>query len=145
MLIRFELPDENTRLVSSLTVCVVGSESTGASLTAATLIAADAVAVLKAVSPPLSEASAVLPAVPLVWSQARKVTPAATLPLKFPAGSKRTRVSASAASSRAFPLLGLPKLLQLDPPSSEYCHVPLALFTPTTAMPESAPASTSVT
>src|SRR5439155_7380544 len=115
----------------------MGSVLTGGSLTAATAIPAVAVAALKAVVPPLLDVLAVPPAAPLVWSHARKVIPAATVPLKFAAGTKRTRVDPSAASRRAVEVVGLPKLLQLDPPLRENCHVPLLLSTPTTAMPES--------
>ena len=54
--------------------------SDGASLTSVTVMALVAVAVLKALVPPLLEVSTLLPAVPLVWSQARKVIPVATAP-----------------------------------------------------------------
>src|SRR5438128_5512863 len=110
----------------------MGGVLTGGSLTAATAIPAVAVAALKALVPPLVDVLAVPPAAPLLWSHARKVIPAATVPLKFAAGTKRTRVDASAASRRAAELLGLPKLLHVAPPLRENCHAPLLLSTPTT-------------
>ena len=45
--------------------------STGASLTAVTVMLAVSVAVLNALLPPLVELSTLLPAAPLLWSQAR--------------------------------------------------------------------------
>ncbi len=57
---------------SLIVVKGLAPESTGASLL--TVIEDVAVAVLKAVLPPLIVVSAVVPAVPLVWSQAQKVT-----------------------------------------------------------------------
>ncbi len=66
--------------------------STGASLIALTVMEVEAVAVLKAVAPPVPPAmrSAVPPAVPLVWSQAWKVRPLLTVPFQSGSGTKRT-------------------------------------------------------
>src|SRR2546423_2809191 len=98
MLIRFPLPEENVSVASSFTLCAPGTELTGASLTALTVMFAAAVLLLKAVIPPLLVVLAVLPTAPLVWSQARKVMLAETLPLKFALWTKLTRVDALAAS-----------------------------------------------
>src|SRR4029453_9433088 len=68
MLIWLPLPDEKTRLVSSLVLWAPGTVLIGASLTAFTVMLAVAVALLKAVIPPLVVVSGVLPAVPLGWS-----------------------------------------------------------------------------
>ena len=68
--------------------------SSGASLTAVTVMLLLAVAALKAVEPPLVVVFAVRPAVPVVWSQARKVMPLLTVPLQFAFGTKRTKVLA---------------------------------------------------
>ena len=61
--------------VSSLVVALVtaGVSATG-------LIFAVAVAVLKAVVPPLADVSTLLPTLPLVWSQARKVMAVPSVP-----------------------------------------------------------------
>src|ERR1041385_4438583 len=67
---------------------------------------------------------------PLVRSPARKVRPLVTVPLKFAFGTNRTKVLASAESSRAAAAVGLPKAFQVDPPSMEYCQTPLLLSTP---------------
>ena len=50
MLIRFPLPLEKTRLVSSLTLCAAGTLFTGASLTALTVMLTESVSLL---APPL--------------------------------------------------------------------------------------------
>src|SRR5262249_18570926 len=100
---------------------------------------------LKAVVPPLTDASAVPPALPVVWSHARNTRPPASVPLQLKAGTKRTRVLASAGRSRADAWEGAPKAVQLVPPFNEYCQVPLLLSTEVTAMPESAPGSGSLT
>src|SRR5262249_25693916 len=116
-------------------------DRTGASLTAVTLIDEVAVAVLKAVTPPFVEASTLLPDVPLVWSQARKVTEATVA--FWPSGTNRNlsvdRSNSAEASDTA------PTLVQMVPPSVEYCHAPVLLLKPVTAMPETAPLSTSET
>ena len=59
---------------SLMLVKSLAPESTGASLTLLTVMFEVAVAVLKAVLPPLVVVSALVPTLPLVWSQARKVT-----------------------------------------------------------------------
>src|ERR1044071_6546078 len=89
--------------------------------------------------------SAVPPLTPLVRSHARKVRPLVTVLLKFAFGTNRTKVLASAESSRAVAAVGLPKAFQVDPPSMEYCQTPLLLSTPVTAIPVSAPALASLT
>jgi hypothetical protein len=53
--------------------------------------------------------SAVAPATPVVRSQARNVSPLARVPFQLAAGTKRTRVLASAANSFAVVASGLPK------------------------------------
>src|SRR5438128_1094122 len=96
------------------------------------------VAVLKAVLPPLGEVLAVLPAEPstgfrpLVRSQATKVKVA--VPLKLAFGRKRimsllAMPSLLASRRRAALAVGLPKSLQVRPPSSEYCQLPFVLST----------------
>ena len=75
--------------MSSLVVTVLFVPA-GASLTELTVIAALAVALEKALPPPLLEVSAVVPAEPVVWSQARKVIPLATVPFQLALGTKRT-------------------------------------------------------
>ena len=117
----------------------------GASLTAVTLSAADALARLKAVLPPPVAASAVRPTVPLVWSQAWNVMPAASVPFQLALGTKRTSVPASAASKRALPVAGVPKAAQVPPLLLLYCHAPLLLSTAVTAIPVSALGSASLT
>src|SRR5262249_6093654 len=99
----------------------------GASFTELTVMPAVSVAVLKAVLPPLVVTSAVPPLDPLFWSHARKVMPTLTAPLKLGLGTKRTRVLASAASSRAAVADGLPKGVQWAPASVLNCHLPLPL------------------
>jgi len=118
--------------------------NTGASFTALTTIRAVSVAVLKAVVPPLVEVLAVSPLLPLVWSQARNVMPGSTVPFQFALGTKRTLVLLLAASSRAAVFEGVPNAYQFVPLLVVYCQVPLALFTAATAIPSTAPASTSV-
>ena len=119
--------------------------STGASFTGLTVIELLNAAPLKAVLPPLLLVSAVPPAVPLVWSQARQIRPLVTLPFQLAFGTKRTQVLASDASKRAVLAPGVPKAVQLAPASVEYCQAPLLLSTAVTAMPLSAPLSTSLT
>src|SRR5262249_33063863 len=112
--------------------------STGASLTATTrliVIAAVSVARLKAVRPALLVTSAVRPLDPLVRSQARNVIPSLTVPLKWRFGTKRTRVLPLLASSRAEEADGLPKGVQLPPPSVLNSQRPLLLLTAVTAIP----------
>src|SRR6185437_22440 len=115
--------------------------STGASLTAATLMVGEVVALLKAVVPPLVLVLAMLPGVPVLRSQARRVM--LLVPFQSALGVKRMTVVASAASSRADESVGEPKACQVVP-SSVYCQVPWLLSTAVTAMPVSAPLSTSV-
>ena len=66
------------------------------------------------------------------------------VPLKSASGTKRTRVPAAEASSTAELFVTAPKAVQAPPPLVEYCQAPLASSTPMTAMPSTAPASTSV-
>jgi hypothetical protein len=96
------------------------------------------------VVPPLVLGSAVPPLVPVVWSHARKVIADAMVPLKFKLGRKRIRVWVFDASKRALVAETLPSALQLLPLSDEYCHEPLAVSAAMTAIPSTAPASTSV-
>ena len=123
----------------------IGPASTGASLTGVTVMPLLAVALLKALLPPLTLVSAVPPALPLpmLWSQARKVSPAASVPFQLLLGTKRTALFVSAASNRAEASLTTPKALQLVP-SVVYCQTPLASFAPVTAMPACAAVSTSL-
>ena len=121
---------------------VAPSVIVGASFTAVTVIDAVSVAVLKAVLPPVVLTSTVLPAEPVLWSQARKARlPSAPF---IASGTKRTR--SAARSSRAEVSATAPTLAQVVPLSSEYCQVPLPVVTeaPVTAIPSTAPASTSV-
>ena len=117
----------------------------GASLTAVTVMLLLATVLLKALLPPLTLVLALLPALPLVRSQARKLMPLTTAPFQLAAGAKRTRVRVSAASSMALVAVTALKAVQLLPPLSEYCQMPLVLLTAVTAMPDSAPASASLT
>ena len=94
--------------------------------------------------PPLVLVLAVLPALPEDWSQARKVMPPATVPFQLALGTKRTEVLALAASRRAVVAAGAPNALQVLPPLVVYCQAPLVLSTATTAMPEAAALSMSV-
>ena len=109
------------------------------------MTSADAAAALNALVPPVTVASAVLPAAPDVKSQARKVIPPDTVPFQSGPAWKRTKVLPSAASRRATPSDGLPKSVQLLPPSTLNCHAPLVLSTVVTTMPFSAPGSVSMT
>ena len=118
--------------------------STGASLTGRTVMLLSAVTALNAVVPPLMLALAVAPAMPLLRSQARKLKPELTVPFQSACGTKRTDWVASLVSRRALPSLTAPNAVQTVPPSSVYCQLPWVSSTPVTAMPESAPASTSV-
>jgi hypothetical protein len=82
---------------------------------------------------------------PVVWSHARKVIAGLTVPLKFVAGTKRMRVlAASDARRRADVPLTLPSAFQLVPLFVEYSHDPFAASAAMTAIPSTAPASTSV-
>jgi len=110
-----------------------------------TAMVAVAIAVLKGVEPPLAVVSAVPPLVPPCWSQARNLTPGSTVPVKSVAGTSLTRVYASAASRRAEVPDGVPSSNQVAPPLVVYCQVPREPFASVTAMPDSAPASWSVT
>ena len=96
-------------------------------------------------SVPLKTRSTAAPLAPLVWSQAWKVIPSVTVPFQSASGTKRTKVPASAPSSRAASTLGDPNAVQTVPPSVENSQVPLVSSTPTTAMPATAPGSASVT
>ena len=128
----------NTSAVSSPTTCAAGTVFSGASLTAVTLMRAVSVAALNAVLPPFVEASSLLPAAPVLWSQARKVRlPAVPF---CPSGTNRNR--SLARSSSALLSDTAPTPAQLVAPSMEYCQVPPEV--PLTAMPSSAPLSTSV-
>ena len=60
----------------------------------------------------------------------------------WPSGMKRTR--SPERSSSADPPLTAPTLLQLRPPSTEYCHAPLPSAVAVIAMPCTAPVSTSL-
>ena len=138
------LPAPTVRTASSTAAPVMTGRPVGASLTGVTVTDATTTWLLKALTPPFTLTSTSVSALPLLRSQARRVRPA-TLPCQSVAGTKRTRVSASAASSRADASERTPSADQLDPPSTEYCHVPRLSSTPTTAMPASAPGSGSVT
>src|SRR5207244_1942699 len=98
-------------------------------------------AVLKAVVPPLVEASALVPALPLVWSQARNVTEAEVL--FWPSGTSRS-LSLLRRSKAELPLTE-PTAVQVVPLSVEYCQVPVPLLRLVTAIPFTAPLSTSLT
>src|SRR5258707_992358 len=100
-----------------------------------------AVAVLMAVVPPLVVVSTCVPAVPLVWSQAQNVT----LPVVPLAPSGTNRSLSLERNSKADELLTAPTPVQVVPASVEYCHVPVLLFKPVTAIPLTAPESTSET
>ena len=70
------------------------------------------------------------------------------MPFQSAPGTKRTAVLALAASSSALASAGaLPPLTNASQvlPSVLYCQMPLALFTPVTAKPLTAPASASLT
>ena len=80
------------------------------------------------------------PIVPLTGpfdrSQGRKVRPADTVPVKFIAGTNRTRLSGSALKTTADFGDRVPKLIQLLPPLVENCHTPLLLSAPVMATPK---------
>src|SRR5262245_25018140 len=116
----------------------------GASLTAVTVRPAVSTAVLKDVVPPLTVASAVAPLAPAVRSQARNERADAIVPLKLFAGTNRIRVVASAARRRAVMSATDPSGFQSVPLFVEYCHEPPVVLAAVTAMPSTAPASTSV-
>src|SRR5256714_571125 len=126
---------------SLIVVKLLAPERTGASFTLVTVIFDVAVAVLKAVVPPLTVVSTLVPCVPLVWSQAQNVT-LAVVPLA-PSGTKRSL--SVERNNRADELLTAPTPVQVVPASVEYCHVPVLLFNPVTAIPLMAPLSTSLT
>ena len=115
--------------------------STGASFTLVTVMFEVAEAVLKAVAPPLVVVSTLVPCVPLVRSQAQKVSEA-VVPF-WPSGTKRS--SSVERSRRAESVETAPTAFQVVPPSIEYCQVPVLLTRPVTAIPFTAPVSTSVT
>src|SRR5262249_30223182 len=102
---------------------------------ALTVIEGDAVALEKAVPPPLLLASTFEPAVPEVWSQARNVTALLTVPLKPELGTRRSLVLESALSSRALVGETEPTLVQLEPPSVVYCQEPWLVSVAVRAMP----------
>src|SRR5262249_45073988 len=126
---------------SVMVVKLLAPLRTGASLTLLTVILDVAVAVLKAVVVPLVVVSTLLPSVPLVWSQAQNVT----LPVVpfWPSGTKRNL--SLERKSNADELLTAPTLVQVVPASIEYCQVPVPLVKLVTAIPFTAPLSTSVT
>src|SRR5689334_15663398 len=99
-------------------------------------------ALLNAVVPPLVEVSPRPPLLPLLWSQARKLT--LLLPWKLRVGTKRSRVTASAASSLAPAGDGAPRFCQLWPLSSENSQTPWPPSAPVIAKPRLDPASTSL-
>src|SRR4051812_7209748 len=113
----------------------------GVSLTAVTVMLDVAAAELKLVMPPLVLASTFVPAEPLVWSQARNVT----LPVVpfWPSGIKRSL--SVERRSNADESLTLPTPVQVLPSSVEYSQDPLPLVRLVTAMPFTAPTSTSLT
>ena len=125
---------------SLMDVKLLAPASTGASLTLATVIFEVAVAVLKAVVPPLAAVVTLVPVVPLVWSQAQKVTEP-DVPFN-PSGTNRSL--SMERRSNAVVLLTVPTPVQVVPLSIEYCHVPLPDTTVVTAIPCVAPVSTSV-
>ncbi len=118
----------------------------GASLSGLTVTLAVSVVVLNAVVPPVVEASApVVPETPpLVVSHARKVMPLAIAPSNPIVGTNRTRSLAVADNNTALLSATAPKAVQLLPPSVEYSQMPFVSSTPVTAMPSTAPASSSV-
>src|SRR5438552_1095722 len=99
----------------------------GASLTALMVMVAVPLALLNAVVPPLVVVLAVWPFTPEAWSQARKVKVAE--PLKLALGTKRMRFEALSARRRETLPEGLPKAVQLTPPSVENCHAPFVFTT----------------
>ena len=124
---------------------VFEASSSGASLMPVTASDAVSVAALNALAPPLALASAVSPATPLLRSHARNVIAAPSVPFQSGFASKYSRVSASAASSRAAVSDTAPSCRQVAPPSSVYHHRPWAVSAPITAMPVDAPGSASPT
>src|SRR5436305_1242541 len=100
-----------------MVVKLLAPESTGASLTAVTVIFEVAVAVLKAVVAPVVETSTLFPAEPLVWSQAQKVTePVVAF---WPSGTNRSL--SVERQNKTDVLLTAPTLAQVLPLSVEYC------------------------
>src|SRR5438132_244057 len=126
---------------SLIVVKLLAPDNSGASFTLLTVMFAVAVAVLKAVVPPLVVVSTLVPWVPLVWSQAEKVTEA-VVPFS-PSGTNRSL--SVARSKRAELPATAPTAFHVPPPSSEYCQAPVLLTRPVTAIPDSAPESTSLT
>src|SRR5438552_3995256 len=124
-----------------MVVKLLAPVSTGASLTLLTVMLEVAVAVLKAVVPPLVVVSTFVPVEPAVWSQAQNVT-LAVVPL-LPSGTNRSL--SLERKSRAEELVTAPTPVQVVPASVEYCQVPVLLVRPVTAMPLTAPVSTSDT
>ena len=114
---------------------------TGAVLMGVTLIDAVVTCVLKAVEPPLPETlTPVCPLVPEDWSQARNVIAPAD-PLKLVVGMNRTW---DAVSSNVALVFVTPVRLNHVVPLTEYCQVPCVVSTAMTAIPWTAPESTSV-
>jgi len=103
-----------------------------------------AITALYGVAPPLLVVSAVPPRLPAVWSHARKLIPRSAVAVKCVLTTNRTRVSASAASSRAAGSEGVPKSVQLVPLVA-YSQWPLELLADVTAIPRKSPDSTSLT
>src|SRR5262249_43095800 len=86
--------------------------------------------------PPVPVSAPVVPSArPSVVSQALNVIVA--VPKKYRPGRKRTRFfpAPSASSSVALDFDSVPKLVQVVPPSREYCQEPLTLPNPVNASP----------
>src|SRR5438445_427328 len=113
-----------------MVVKLLAPARTGASLTLVTVRFDVAVAVLKAVVPPLVVVSTLVPCEPEVWSQAQNVT-LAVVPL---APSETNRNLSLDRKSRAEDVLTEPTPVQVLPASVEYCQVPVLLTRPVTAM-----------
>src|SRR5439155_9607035 len=128
------------RAWSCATSCA-SSTATGGSGLPATVTDAVSESTLNAVVPPRAETSTRDPAVPLVRSHATNVIDA--VPLKFGAGTNRTEFVPLAARRSAEPAETAPIALQLEPLFVRYPHVPCVSSTAVSAMPCSAPASTS--
>src|SRR5262249_9133003 len=102
--------------------------NTGASFTLVTVIEAVAVAGLNAVVLPAVVVSTFVPAVPVVWSQAQNVTQAV---VRFWPSCTHRSLSVEPSNSAELALTG-PTPVQVLPPSSEYCHVPVLDTRPVT-------------
>src|SRR5262245_53654909 len=87
------------------------------------------------------DTSVLVPVVPVVWSQAQNVTE--PLVAFWLSGMRRRR--SVDRSRRAELVLTEPTAVQVLPLSVEYCQVPVPLERSVTAMPFTAPASTSLT